>query len=680
MSSISSSVNRVPNLLRTNTSLSTINRTNLQLFRASEQLSTGRRISLPSQDPMSAAIIARLDASLEQAGQYDRNLSAAAGSLDTLDSALGQATDMLLDARDLALGQLNVSTSTAERAGQAAVIDSILQSMLGLANTRSEIGAVFGGSRPGSDPVEPFGGGFRYRGEGDGLQTDLGRTGSLPVTLGGRHVLGSTSTRVQSATISPELTGDTRLADLRGVRGLGIAKGEIELSYDGNLPVRVDLTNADSIQDVADRIEAALIAQETTLGVTILGPGGVSVGPDGLAFDLEAQGGANPQLTISDVGAGTTAEDLGLTTDSVGSPIAFSAVVADAASLDPKLTNRSPLTSIGGTPLGEIRISANNRSMVVDLAGVQTFGDLKNRIEATGLGVRVEINEAKDGFAVVHDVAGGAEAALSIEEVPGNNATATLLGIRTLGPNTAVSSFNDGRGVEVVQDAADPALSVDFRITLGDGTELEIDLSPDDLVSVQTLLDTINAQADTQLAGLGRPTSQFTAALGEGPNGIAFTQDTALGGQLSVSQRNNSPAAEQLGLLSGAFDTGTGTYLGEDRAKVRVDNVFTHLIDLRDALLADDSFGIGIASNALNDDLDRVAETRGLVGGLARRVDQERELLADRAVTDETLRSSLRDVDFAEASTRLTLLQTQLQAAYQTTTLVNSLSLMDFLG
>ncbi len=679
MSSIASSVNRVPNLLRTTTALSTINRTNLELFRVSQQLSTGLRITRPSQDSMAAALISSLDFSLESTDQLARNLTAAAGSLDTLDSALEQTTNLLLDARDLALGQLNIATSAEERAGQAAVIDSILQSMLGFANTRSEIGSVFAGSRPGSDAVEAFGGGYRYLGDGPGLETDLGRTGSLPVTLGGRHVLGSTSTRVQSVTISPDLTGDTRLDDLRGARGLGISRGLIELAYDGNASVQINLSGADTIQDVADRIEAALIAQETTLGVTILGPNGVSVGTDGLVFDLDSGGGSNPQVTIVDIGAGTTGADLGLTADSLGGSVAFSAANTGALGLDPVLTDRSGLTNINGTALGSIRLSANDRSIVVDLSGVETFGDLRNAIEATGLGVRVEINEDKSGFAVVHEVAGGAAQALSIEEVPGNNSTATLLGIRTLGPQTLVSSFNDGRGVEVVEDA-DPVRSEDFRITLGDGTELNIDLNAADLATVQSLLDTINQQADAQLTALGRPTTDFSAGLSDGPNGIAFTQDSAVGGVLVVSQRNNSPAAEQLGLLEGTFDATTSTLLGKDRAKVRVDNVFTHLVDLRDALLTDDTFGIGIATTALNVDLDRVAEARGLVGGLARRVDQEQELLDDRRVTDLTLRSTLRDVDFAEAATRLTLLQTQLQAAYQTTTLVNSLNLLDFLG
>jgi flagellin-like hook-associated protein FlgL len=223
---------------------------------------------------------------------------------------------------------------------------------------------------------------------------------------------------------------------------------------------------------------------------------------------------------------------------------------------------------------------------------------------------------------------------------------------------------------------------VDFRITLGDGTELEINLLPEDMVDVQTMLASINEQADLQLVEAGRPTTLFSAGLTDGANGIAFTQDTtdpSVTGAVRITQRNNSPAAEQLGLLTATYDPTTGTLLSEDRAKVRVDNIFTHLIDLRDALLSDDDFGIGIATDLLNTDLDRVAETRGLVGGLARRVEQEQELLTDRRIVDESLRSSLRDVDFVEASSRFSLLQTQLQATYQVTATANSLSLLDFL-
>src|SRR5690606_4215627 len=126
--------------------------------------------------------------------------------------------------------------------------------------------------------------------------------------------------------------------------------------------------------------------------------------------------------------------------------------------------------------------------------GAQTLEDVRNLIEAAGLGVRVEINAAGDGIEVVNETAAGRDQALSIAEVPGSNQTATRLGIRTYTGDTLLSDFNDGRGVRIVHGSTDPttglpdpARDVDFTITLGDGaaTTIDVDLRPEDIVSVQ---------------------------------------------------------------------------------------------------------------------------------------------------------------------------------------------------
>ena len=53
----------------------------------------------------------------------------------------------------------------------------------------------------------------------------------------------------------------------------------------------------------------------------------------------------------------------------------------------------------------------------------------------------------------------------------------------------------------------DPALNTDFRITLGDAasTRLDIDLRPQDMTDVQSLISRINSQAAPQLAAAGLP-------------------------------------------------------------------------------------------------------------------------------------------------------------------------------
>jgi flagellin-like hook-associated protein FlgL len=339
--------------------------------------------------------------------------------------------------------------------------------------------------------------------------------------------------------------------------------------------------------------------------------------------------------------------------------------------------------------LGSFKLSNLGRSATIDLSGAQTIEDLKNIIEGANLGVRVSINASGKGIDVLNEVAGSQAQAMSIEEVAGNNLTATRLGIRSLSGDTNLSDFNFGRGV-VINDGvlnpttglADPSLDSDLRITLGDaaGTTIDIDLRPSDLTNVQSLLSAINSQAATQLAAAGLPSTAFTAGLSDAGNGIVFQQDSSFPNAPSVSALNGSPAAENLGLLNGRFDPASATLTGEDRAKVRVDNLFSNLIDLRESLLTNNSRGITFAGEGLDKLMSSLAEVRGLVGGYAQRVDAATTRVEDRAIVDESIRSGLRDLDFAAAATKLQLLQTQQTAGLQVAAQMNQYSLLDFLG
>jgi flagellin-like hook-associated protein FlgL len=75
-----------------------------------------------------------------------------------------------------------------------------------------------------------------------------------------------------------------------------------------------------------------------------------------------------------------------------------------------------------------------------------------------------------------------------------------------------------------------------------------------------------------------------------------------------------------------------------------------------------------------------LGETRGLIGGYARQVDEAKVRETDRATLDEQTRSQLQDTDITAAATRFSLLQTQLQAGLQITALTHSRTLLDFLG
>jgi len=682
MSSIPSNLARVSNMMASRLALTNLNRTNVALLRTSEQISTGRSVLRPSDDIIKAATISVLDDRLDRSTQTRRNLSHAAASLDVLDSSLSNAFDIAQEAKTLASQQLNVGSTPGERASQASGIDQMIRSLLDIANTKSVAGYVFGGSTTSRIPVEAFGTGYRYRGQGSGLITDLGQATGAPITIGATPISGISARVRGSVDLNPGLTLGTQLTDLDGARGLGVAIGTVQMSIDSGAAITIDLSGAATAQDVVTRVNAAIRQYETDNSVTVLGPGGVGVGGESFNIDVAA----GHAIQFSDVGSGTAALDLGL---AATTPFSFDPSNAAGVGTDPRLTLQSTVASLTGITgaLGSIKLTNAGRSATVDLSTATTVQDLQNLIESTGLGVRVRINSTGTGIDIVNEVSAGSGGALSISEVSGSNLTATRLGIRSLSGATRIADLNFGSGIKVIDGVINPATGIydqtlndDFEITLGQGTKIRVDLRPSDLTDVQSMLTRINSQLSTALTAAGLDPTDLVATLSDSTNGITLVQNSTFPDPLVVKQLNNSQAAAGLGLINATYDVASATLIGRDTGKVRVDDLFTRLIDLRDSLLANDNSGITLAGQGLDATIATLVETRGTVGGYAKRVDDADGRELDRANADTKARSNLRDVDFTEAASRFSMLQTQLEAGLRITAMTQSRSLLDFLG
>jgi flagellar hook-associated protein 3 FlgL len=683
MSSFPTAFGRAPTMMMSQLAISRINSTNFALGRLNEQLASGLDLLRPSDDPVRSATVSMLDSRISLSDQLVRNLGFAQNSLDTLDLALGEAKGLIDEALSIASDQISSPNDAESRNSQAVIIDSLIDSLFGISNRESMVGHIFGGTAPGHRPVSFVNGGYQFTGTRGGLYADLGDASDIPITIGADNAIGALSSRIQgSVDLDPSLTSDTLISDLNGAQNAGVSTGVVEFSFNGGPTARIDLTGADTIGDVTDRIEAAIIQYESDNAVSILGPGGVSISGEGISIDVPSN-----DLTFTDIPGSSIATDFGLATNPA-SP--FNAGNAIGIGLDPKLTWTTPisaLTGLGGASLDQISLNSNGSTYNIDLSGATTIADIRSAIEAGNTGVRVELDENGQAFNIVTETAGVSAQAMSISEVSGGNDTATLLGIRSLSADTLINDFNDGRGVDFVSGrtdpltgVVDPALNVDFIITLGDGFEIPIDLNSGAMTDVGTLLSAINTQADAALTAASRPTSDFTASLSNPENGLDFTQAGTVGGSIGIKSDNGSQAAQQLGLLAGKSSNGGDTIRSEDRAKVRVDNLFTHLLDLAEALRNNDTFGIQLASDKLEGSLDGLIQSRSRVGGHARRISQEVVHQEDRQVFDISMRSSLRDLDFASASATFAQLQMQLQAGLSVAAQSQQLTLLDFLG
>ncbi|HPI92635.1 MAG TPA: flagellar hook-associated protein FlgL [Deltaproteobacteria bacterium] len=123
-----------------------LNQNTEKLFRLNNQISSGKRIDTPSEDPigMSSVLIYRTE--LNAYTQYKKSIDYGNGWLNQMDSILQDTDDLLARASELAV-QAASSTSTEEtRLGAAEEIEEIRAMILSNANTKYGNKYIFGGT------------------------------------------------------------------------------------------------------------------------------------------------------------------------------------------------------------------------------------------------------------------------------------------------------------------------------------------------------------------------------------------------------------------------------------------------------------------------------------------------------------------------------------------------------
>ncbi|MHC4653153.1 MAG: flagellin [Planctomycetota bacterium] len=657
MTNIPSNLARVPNALSTQILLDALQRTQRSILDSQIQLATGQRVNRASDDALATSLISVLDDVVERRDQWLRNLSHADAVLNNVDTALADASDLMIEAKGIASGQIGIGSDEETRRNQAAVVNSLVNELFTIANRQFQQVHLFGGEATADAPMLELLGGIQYQGQGDGLANDLGLHSPLRITLSGEDAFGALSSRVEgNFDLDPTMVGTTRLADLNGGRGLGVALGEINVDV-GGTDITVDLSTVHTVRDVIDILEPAIQAIDPGFTMVMAGTG------NSFAFTPSA----GSPVTITDLTGGSTAADLGLAGSYAAGVTTFSNDV------DPMLTEQSLVAGLPGVtaPLGTIRIANAGQSRDLDLSGATNVRDIMNAVESLNIGVRVEVADSGDRLSFINELSGGQ---MSIGEV-GGGMTATELGVRTLATWTRLEDFNNGLGVQIrsgsvdpVTGLPDPAADLDFRIIAKDNSVIEVDLAGAE--TVQDVLDAINNAA-------GVSGTAVTADLTSDGNGIRITDATVGPDDLVVESMNGSFAISDLGIEG---TTAGAILIGEDRATVAVESVFSHLMSLRDALLSNAERGITIAADKFDADISRLAEARANVGVRSRRVSDAVDREEDLRIQDMALRSQVQDLDYTEASLRFTTLQQQLQAGLLTASQVTSMSLLDFLS
>jgi len=303
--------------------------------------------------------------------------------------------------------------------------------------------------------------------------------------------------------------------------------------------------------------------------------------------------------------------------------------------------------------------TSDGQNFDVDLSGATSLSDVVNAINAvTGVNLTASLVAPGNILELVDNTVPGGS--LTVTQATGS-AAGRYLGLIPDGQPFVTTVTNTLTG--------DDEKYIDFTITDANGQTYGIDLSA--AQTVGDVLDVINA-----ISG-----GAVTAQLAEFGNGIELIDNTVGPGQLTVSEDVGDQAAEALGLIPEGSNlaSSAGTLTGTDRNFLETDSVFTTLIRLRDALLADDTIAISRAAAKLDDDINRVTFARADVGSRQQGLMISQQNLQDEDLQLRTALSDEIDVDLVEAISSLIARQAAMEASLRVSATLLQVSLFDFL-
>jgi flagellar hook-associated protein 3 FlgL len=156
-----------------------------------QELATGKRVNLPSDDPAAAAADVENQASQSQTDQYLQNTSNLEGSLQTADSALSSVVTALNQAISLGTQGANSNLSASSQQEIAQQVQSIQSQIVQLGNTSYEGSYLFGGTASQSapftlDPTQPSG--VLYNGNAGVNNVEIAPGSNMQVNLPGSQI------------------------------------------------------------------------------------------------------------------------------------------------------------------------------------------------------------------------------------------------------------------------------------------------------------------------------------------------------------------------------------------------------------------------------------------------------------------------------------------------------------
>jgi flagellar hook-associated protein 3 FlgL len=174
---------RVTQNMLSNNMLRHISQSYERMGKTQDQLSTGKKISRPSDDPVVAMKGMTYRTNLTEVEQYKRNLSEAYNWMDNSDAALDKATNVMHRIRELTVQASNGTLEDSQKGMIAKEIGQLKEHLASIANTQVAGKYIFNGNDTTNKPVTISGGTVTVSTNGNPVKIEMSKGIEVAVNI-----------------------------------------------------------------------------------------------------------------------------------------------------------------------------------------------------------------------------------------------------------------------------------------------------------------------------------------------------------------------------------------------------------------------------------------------------------------------------------------------------------------
>lgn len=174
--------------------LSNLNKNLVRMQEIQNQMSSGKEISKPSDDPFGTVRALNIETSIMQNSQYLKNIEDSMSWSEITDSALGGMTDVIQRVRELIIYGANGTLTEGDRKALAEEIKQNIEQIAEIGNTNYDGRYIFSGQMTTTKPFDVVAGELFYSANDNGLLSrEISKNVTIEINIPGNEIMNSTS-------------------------------------------------------------------------------------------------------------------------------------------------------------------------------------------------------------------------------------------------------------------------------------------------------------------------------------------------------------------------------------------------------------------------------------------------------------------------------------------------------